>query len=89
MPLRQRILALIESQPGISVAELRRRLRGHSAGQVYGTMHALRGEGLIERLAGYRYRIPQGPIGAAVYRPSTIGNGFIKPVPLERLMAGH
>jgi len=87
MTIRDRVLAVIASQPGgIGLQLIRGRLHDVSNAGVDNAVSYLYREGIIERIGHARYRLP----APKEPRPSVpVTGGFVRPPSLARLMAGR
>jgi predicted transcriptional regulator len=86
MALRSLVLAEIEAQPGIGIAELRERLAGvMTAKALHDRLSELRQRRLIEQTTYAHYAVTK-PRATATLRVEQ-ADGFIRPPSLSALMA--
>jgi hypothetical protein len=88
MPLHEQILDLIASHPNIQLARICAKLeRPRQRASVQAALAELRREGVVEHLAGAGYWLVVPHEKHEAVQSGYVPSGFIKPVPIERLMA--
>ena len=78
--LRDRILAVIQASPGVSIGELKIQVPDAKAFQIHNALDALRKAKAIEATSYAHYRVPERRASSA---------GRTQTAPIARLMAGR